>query len=88
MAKRKRRSKRTRSQVGKFSKTKGATYENARAKDLSSWAGTPKCFRRTPLSGGWDRKLAPGDLIRPTWFLWPLELKARESWTWETMLNH
>ena len=68
--------------MGKPSRDKGAAYERRIALKLNAWSGNPGDFRRTPLSGGWDRSRAPGDLLEPDWFPWVFECKNRESWSW------
>lgn len=40
-------------------------------------------FRRSPLSGGWDRKRAAGDIIKPKSCLLCFEVKKREEWSWD-----
>lgn len=53
----------------------GRSYSGIRAEDLP--------FRRSPLSGGWDRKRAAGDIIKPEACLFCFEIKKREEWTWD-----
>jgi len=46
------------------SRRKGKKFQKKVAEVISSWwTGGPKNFRSTPGSGGWDKGLAPGDLI-------------------------
>lgn len=92
---------RTRSQVGRGSKTKGQAYERHLCRKLNQWAGLdieaaiaaqegrdlPELFRRTPLSGGFDRSRFPGDLIAPRWFRPVVEAKNRKAWTWATTIR-
>ena len=53
----KEKSKRTRSQVGKYSRRKGGQYEGKISKMLSKWwFGEEGILRKTPRSGGWSNK--------------------------------
>jgi hypothetical protein len=50
---------------GAKSKNKGASFERDVVKILSAfyYPEGDGCFRRVPLSGGWDSRVAPGDVI-------------------------
>jgi len=49
--------------AGRKSKDKGARFERVVASDLSLWFyGIPGFLRRTPMSGGWSKIHAPGDV--------------------------
>lgn len=54
-------------------------YTKTRAEDLP--------FRRSPLSGGWDRKRASGDIIKPKSCLLCFEIKKRQEWSWDTIIK-
>ena len=79
---------RTPKQVGAYSRRKGSAFEREVALMFSNWTGL--VCRRTPMSGayGSDWGLA-GDLMfmsdEPPNFI--VELKRREGWTWEGILN-
>ena len=69
------------SERSRKSRNKGAGFERDVAKALSKWWGSgPLSFRRTPLSGGWDRTKAAGDLLVPDDFPWAIECKATKLW--------
>lgn len=40
-------------------------------------------FRRSPLSGGWDRTRASGDVIKPDNCRLCIEVKNRQEWNWD-----
>ena len=61
------------------SRSKGNKFEAELAKTLSAWWGEEKAFRRTPLSGAWDKR-AGGDLVAPEGFPFTVEAKHREDW--------
>jgi len=78
--------KRTASQVGRMSRQKGASYENRIAHILSLWwtdgksTKSTKVFKRTVMSGGWDKRFAAGDLLAPEPnFPIHFELRKREE---------
>jgi len=77
--------------AGKKSKDKGRRHENHCCKVLGEW-WWGKRFRRTPLSGGWDKvahdqeRIAFGDIHTPPDFPWSVECKHDESWTFEGLL--
>ena len=79
---------RTPKQVGAYSRRKGSAFEREVALMFSNWTGL--ICRRTPMSGAYgpDWGLA-GDLMfmsdEPPNFI--IELKRREGWTWEGILN-
>lgn len=73
--------------MGARSRRKGSAFELRIANALSAWAGEPASFRRTPLSGGWDRERSPGDIQGPDWWRWPVECKDRARWSWEASLR-
>jgi hypothetical protein len=78
-------SKKTQSQIGRMSRSKGADYENQIAKILSLWwtkGRDNKSFRRTPMSGGWDHRHAAGDLIAPD-PNFPVHIEIRKRETFE-----
>jgi hypothetical protein len=68
------------SRVGRGSKNKGSSFERLIATAFSEWWGEEKSFRRTPMSGGWDRNRACGDLITPEGFPFTVEMKNFEAW--------
>ena len=68
------------------SRDKGNRLERDVAKQLSEWWGEEKSFRRTPLSGGWDKR-ACGDLIVPERFPFTPELKNCEGWELHQLLT-
>jgi len=70
----------------KNSRAKGNGYELKLAKLLSAWDPSFN-YRRTPLSGGWDKQHAPGDVMVPDWFPWIFEAKNREGWHLEQLLK-
>lgn len=45
-------------------------------------------FRRTPLSGGWDKKRAAGDIIKPPDCPFCFEIKNREEWSWDYLFKN
>ena len=57
------------------SRAKGCSFERELAEKLSAWWGEERAFRRTPLSGAWDRKQAAGDLVVPEKFPFTAEAK-------------
>jgi len=61
------------------SRAKGNKFEVDLAKAFSEWWGEEKSFRRTPLSGAWDKR-AGGDLVTPPEFQFTVEAKHTESW--------
>jgi len=61
------------------SRKKGCEFERDLAKMFSEWWGEEKSFRRTPLSGGWDKR-AGGDLVTPEQFRFTIEAKHTETW--------
>ena len=81
---------RSKKQLGKYSRRKGAAFEREGADMWATWTGLP--CRRTPRSGayggeGWDN--LAGDLMfsgdnTPNIII---EIKRREGWTWEGLLN-
>jgi len=56
-------------------------------KDYSKVKADKLPFRRTPGSGGWDAKRAPGDILVPRTCKLHLEIKAREEWSWDQYFN-
>ncbi len=78
----------TRSDIGRRSRNKGAAFERIAARELAAWWGSgPGSFRRTPLSGGWDRTRAAGDLLVPDDFPWAIECKSTKTWSVEQLLT-
>jgi len=71
------------SKVGKKSRNKGATYERRIAHILSEWwthGESKKAFRRTVMSGGWDKRFAAGDLLAPIPdFPFHIEIRKRQE---------
>lgn len=55
-------------------------YSKTRAEDLP--------FRRTPLSGGWDKKRAAGDLLKPEDCRLCIEVKKRQEWSWDSLFKN
>lgn len=70
----------------KNSRAKGNSYELKLSKLLKEWDPSFN-YRRTPLSGGWDKQHAPGDVMMPEWFPWIFEAKNREGWHMEQILK-
>lgn len=85
------------------SRNKGATYERDLCRAISVWwCGNPAYakmpagdlpFRRTPLSGGWDRKAAASDIlvvdpkaIKHPW-CFAMEAKNQECWDWSGLFK-
>lgn len=66
--------------MGRKSRDKGNNFELDIAKKLSEWWGVERAFRRTPLSGAWDKRMAPGDLVLPDGFPLEIECKNFEGW--------
>lgn len=71
---------RTHEQAGKLAKSKGNSYERKIAKLFSEWWGEVKSFRRTPMSGGWSKSRATGDIICPSEFPFDIECKHHKDW--------
>ncbi len=71
--------KRTNSQKGKMSRTKGNSFERDIASLFTEKFGGE--FKRTPLSGGWSKKHKEclGDIICPEEFPFIIECKNRET---------
>lgn len=75
------------------SRAKGNKYELKITDILDQWwtgrlhKADERVFRRTPLSGGYDRRLFPSDLITPEEFPFGIECKNRESWSFENFLG-
>ena len=89
---------RTRSQVGKGSRQKGASFERTIGKIFREWAkpalregeDPQDWFCRTPSSGGrsWSKKHAQGeDLMVPPWFPFDIEARKRETWSWSALMS-
>ena len=55
------------------------SYQGVKAEELP--------FRRSPLSGGWDRKRAAGDIIKPPSCHLVIEVKNRMAWDWDGLLK-
>lgn len=76
------------SERSRKSRNKGCGFESDVARKLSAWWGSgPLSFRRTPLSGGWDRSRAAGDLLVPDDFPWSIECKATKTWDLSQLLS-
>ena len=58
----------------------GKDYSKTRAEELP--------FRRTPLSGGWDKKRAAGDLLKPKKCSLCIEVKKRQEWSWDKLFKN
>lgn len=69
---------------GKGSREKGKRFERSIAKQISEWTGLEA--RRTPMSGGYDKKKFPGDIIISEEFPICFELKNEEGWTLSQLL--
>lgn len=89
---------RTRSQIGRGSRQKGAQFERQVGKLFREWAkpalkdgeDPEDWFCRTPSSGGrsWSKKHAQGeDLMVPAWFPYDIECRKRETWSWSALLS-
>ena len=75
-----------RSKVGKRSRNKGASFERQISKVFSEWLGCK--VRRTPMSGAYGGEWnLGGDLMFDIEVPWYVELKNRESWRLEQLLN-
>jgi hypothetical protein len=73
--------------VKKFgSRAKGCKFEVEVAKLLSTWWGEERSFRRTPLSGAWDKR-AGGDLVTPAGFQFTVECKSCEGWELSQLIS-
>jgi len=78
-------------------RVKGANQERKIGKLFRTWAtpifdkvkdNSELWFIRAPGSGSWSKDHAPGeDLIVPQWFPFSLEIKAREGWDFEQVLQ-
>ena len=80
--------KRTRSQVGRYSRRKGGNYENKIAKKLSEWWFDDKTIlRKTPLSGGWSNKY-PFDITIEKDFPFAVSGKNVEGWHIEHLMKN
>ncbi len=69
---------------------KGSTFELDVADKLSIWwYRAKKVLRRTPMSGGWSKTAAAGDLISEFPNSWPfgIECKHNKSWSWNDLFN-
>ncbi|MBT8386873.1 MAG: hypothetical protein KJO12_05630 [Ignavibacteria bacterium] len=70
----------TRTQSARHASRKGKGFERQIAKSLSRWWGIESSFRRTPISGAWDKERAAGDIIVPDQFPFGIECKCQEGW--------
>jgi len=52
-------------------------------RDLTGTKAQDLPFRRSPLSGGWDRSRASGDIIKPDNCRLCVEVKNRQEWKWD-----
>jgi len=74
-------------------RAKGAGFENAVAKQLSLWwtdGEEDKYIRRVPLSGGYDKTSASGDVFcpsNPIEFPFSVECKNQEGWNMFQLLE-
>jgi hypothetical protein len=84
-------------------RAKGQVFERELARTISVWwTGRKELekvraeelpFRRTPLSGGWDRKAAASDLLvvepgaLPVPWPFALEAKNQECWNWDGLFK-
>ena len=83
----KEKSKRTRSQVGKYSRRKGGQYEGKISKMLSKWwFGEEGILRKTPRSGGWSNKF-PFDITIENDFPFGTSGKKVEGWHFESLIK-
>ena len=77
--------------VGRKSRNKGATYERRIAHILSEWwthGESKRAFRRTVMSGGWDKRFAAGDLLAPVPdFPVHIEIRKREEFALGSLLK-
>lgn len=72
--------------MGRNGRVKGSRFELEIAKQLSEWWGEAESFRRTPLSGAWDKRAA-GDLVTPDEFPFTAEMKNQEGWEFSQLLT-
>lgn len=65
------------------SRAKGCEYELEIAEHYSLWwFKVKRAIRRTPLSGGWSRTIATGDLISEL-DPWPFSVECKNNTSWE-----
>ena len=76
--------KRTRQQVGKFSKNKGYNFEREVSLMLNDWAAE-KLFK--PQTKDIPELHHRGDIAKPEWFPFPMWCRKREGWNLEQMLK-
>ncbi len=74
------------------SRAKGKNYERKVGKKLAAWWDIPwdnpgKLFHPTPLSGGWDRERAAGDILAPADFPFSVECKNRQGWEFRDLIH-
>lgn len=70
--------------AGAKSGRKGKAFERLVGKVLGEWWQN-KSFRRTPISGGWDKD-ALGDLVVPAEFPFLVECKKHRNWSLEAVV--
>jgi len=79
--------KRTRSEIGRSNRRSGSAYENKVGQIMDKvWFNGVRRVRRTPASGGYDKRFICGDLIdAQDAENWPLccEVKERENWSFD-----
>ena len=64
-------------------RNKGASFELDVSKKLSVWwYGVKKAIRRTPMSGGWSKTMAAGDLICEFEDSWPFSIECKHNKSW------
>lgn len=63
------------------------TQERKLAKLLDSWWGTDKEFRRTPMSGAWDKRKFGGDIVTPADCPFIFEMKTEDGWEFRSILS-
>lgn len=71
-------------------RNKGSSFELDTASKFSMWwYNCKKVIRRTPMSGGWSRTMASGDLIceLDSSFLFSIECKHSKSWSFNDLFT-
>lgn len=63
------------------------SQERKLAKLLDQWWGTDGEFRRTPMSGAWDKRKFGGDIVTPADCPFIFEMKTGEEWDFRQAMN-
>lgn len=63
------------------------SQERKLAKLLDTWWGTDKEFRRTPMSGAWDKRKFGGDIVTPQDCPFIFEMKTEADWEFRSVLS-